>query len=57
VRPSLLYVVVPALPRGSLVEIEPLCLDVEALAVGKRFAGENGAGGFLQLPHAPTGFH
>ncbi|KAG2444776.1 hypothetical protein HXX76_001519 [Chlamydomonas incerta] len=38
IRPSVLYVTVPSLPRGSLVEIEPVCLDVEALAVIRRLA-------------------
>lgn len=40
VRPSVLYVVVPALPRGALVEIQPLCLEVEALAVTRRLTGK-----------------
>ncbi len=40
IRPSVLYVTVPSLPRGSLVEIEPVCLDVEALAVIRRLASE-----------------
>ena len=44
-RPSVLYVTVPSLPRGSLVEIEPVCLDVDALAVIRRLASEWGGGG------------
>ncbi|GFR39791.1 hypothetical protein Agub_g276, partial [Astrephomene gubernaculifera] len=41
VRPSVLYVTVPSLPRGSLVEIQPVCLDVEALAVTRKLAGDS----------------
>ncbi|GLC43297.1 hypothetical protein PLESTF_000414800 [Pleodorina starrii] len=41
VRPSVLYVTVPSLPRGSLVEIQPVCLDVEALAVIRKLTGHD----------------
>ncbi|GIL63455.1 hypothetical protein Vafri_17493, partial [Volvox africanus] len=41
IRPSVLYVTVPSLPRGSLVEIQPVCLDVEALSVIRKLAGHD----------------
>ncbi|GIL81335.1 hypothetical protein Vretimale_1110 [Volvox reticuliferus] len=41
IRPSVLYVTVPSLPRGSLVEIQPVCLDVEALSVIRKLTGHD----------------
>ena len=54
-RPSVVFLEVPSLPRGSLVEVQPLCMEVETLALLRRLSG--GPGLLCAMPRAASPMH